>query len=56
MTMEWRKSSFSGDGGNCVQVRRDLTALRDSKNPTGPTLTADLTHLVTTIRSGTRSR
>jgi hypothetical protein len=29
----WRSSSFSGSGGNCVEVRQDLTALRDSKRP-----------------------
>src|SRR5262245_51354780 len=31
--MDWHKSSFSGEGGNCVQVRQDLTAVRDSMNP-----------------------
>ena len=38
----WRKSSFSGSGGACVEVA-DLgdshRAVRDSKNPTGPALT-----------------
>jgi hypothetical protein len=33
----WRKSSYSnGNGGNCVEVARDLpgtVAVRDSKNP-----------------------
>ena len=28
----WRKSSMS-ESGNCVEVRRDLAALRDSKAP-----------------------
>jgi hypothetical protein len=51
--MDWRKSSFSGSGGNCVQVRQDLHGLRDSKNPTGPTLTANLPRLLATIKSGT---
>lgn len=50
--MDWRKSSFSGSGGNCVQVRQDLTAIRDSKNPLGPALRAELTGLVTAIKSG----
>jgi hypothetical protein len=50
--MDWRKSSFSGSGGNCVEIRQDLTALRDSKNPTGPTLAADLSRLLATVRSG----
>lgn len=31
--MTWRKSSHSGTDGNCVEVRGDLTALRDSKSP-----------------------
>jgi hypothetical protein len=29
----WRKSSQSGPTGNCVEVRYDLAALRDSKRP-----------------------
>jgi|tagenome__1003787_1003787.scaffolds.fasta_scaffold20937203_3 hypothetical protein len=43
--MDWRKASFSGSGGNCVEVRRDLAALRDSKNP-GPALEGDVRQLV----------
>ncbi len=34
----WRKSSYSGSGGSeCVEVAWDeqVTAVRDSKNPTG---------------------
>ena len=34
----WRKSSKSDTGGQCVEVRRDLGALRDSKQPDGPAL------------------
>jgi hypothetical protein len=38
----WFKSSFSnGQGGNCVEVARNLPgviAVRDSKNPDGPVL------------------
>lgn len=29
----WRKSSRSGETGNCVELRNDLTQLRDSKRP-----------------------
>jgi hypothetical protein len=29
----WRKSSRSGETGNCVEVRNDLAAVRDSKRP-----------------------
>lgn len=39
---EWRKSSRSGgNGGQCVEVARNLpgiVAVRDSKDPTGPAL------------------
>jgi hypothetical protein len=39
----WRKSSRSaGNGGDCVEVSRNLpgaVAVRDSKDPDGPTLT-----------------
>lgn len=49
--MDWRKSSFSGGGGNCVEVRQDLAAIRDSKNPGGPTLTVELSRLVAAVRS-----
>jgi hypothetical protein len=39
--LRWRKSSYSGNGGNCVEVARNLpgiVAVRDSKNRTGPAL------------------
>jgi hypothetical protein len=37
----WRKSSYSSDMPNCVEVAvaDPLVALRDSKNPTGSVLT-----------------
>ena len=38
---QWRKSSYSGSNGNCVEVARNLTgivAIRDSKNTDGPIL------------------
>ena len=38
----WRKSSFTNDaGGNCVEIAFGATgaAVRDSKDPAGPTLT-----------------
>jgi len=35
----WRRSSYSVDG-NCVEVRADLDAVRDSKDPGGPKLPA----------------
>lgn len=36
----WRKSSYSGGNSNCVEVAHaaEHVAVRDSKNPAGPTL------------------
>ncbi len=37
----WRKSSYSGGTGNCVEVTGSLSGavgIRDSKNPEGPAL------------------
>jgi len=36
----WRKSSFSGESGNCVEMKATggAFAVRDSKNPEGPLL------------------
>jgi hypothetical protein len=48
--MDWRKSSFSAGGGNCVQIRQDLAAVRDSKNPDGSVLTVDLARLLATVK------
>ena len=38
---EWRKSSYSGQTGNCVEVAGNLpgiVAVRDSQDPAGPAL------------------
>jgi Domain of unknown function (DUF397) len=38
---EWRKSSYSSQDGNCVEVATNLpgtVAVRDSKHPDGPKL------------------
>ncbi|GGS38396.1 DUF397 domain-containing protein [Actinokineospora fastidiosa] len=47
--MDWRKSSRSGSASDCVELRRDMTAIRDSKHPQTelptPALRALLTHL-----------
>ncbi|MEV7283854.1 DUF397 domain-containing protein [Streptomyces sp. NPDC093252] len=43
-TPDWFKSSHSDNGGVCVEIATNLTPshgivpIRDSKNPTGPTL------------------
>jgi Domain of unknown function (DUF397) len=41
----WQTSSYSGNGGNCVEVARNLpavVAVRDSKNPDAGTLVFSL--------------
>ncbi|MGA9312592.1 MAG: DUF397 domain-containing protein [Pseudonocardiaceae bacterium] len=38
----WRRSSYSGTSGNCIEVAAPshrTRAVRDSKDPTGPVLT-----------------
>lgn len=39
--LHWKKSSYSPDGSNCVEIATTPTTVhvRDSKNPTGPRLT-----------------
>ncbi|MGH7868331.1 MAG: DUF397 domain-containing protein [Candidatus Dormibacteraceae bacterium] len=49
----WRQSSYSGAGSNnCVELPHTLDRLRDSKNPAGPTLRADVSALLTTVKEG----
>ena len=38
--IQWRKSSYSGNTGNCVEVATAgrVVAVRDSKDPSGPHL------------------
>lgn len=40
MNGEWRKSSFSGQAGTCVEVRHEpgFVLVRDSKDPLGAIL------------------
>jgi Domain of unknown function (DUF397) len=50
----WRKSSFSSSGGDCVEVAfaEEAGAVRDSKNPGGSAIRADLAALVSAARAG----
>lgn len=48
----WRKSSRSVNGQNCVELRNTLDRLRDSKNPTGPTLPGNIAALVHAAKAG----
>ncbi|MEU5774576.1 DUF397 domain-containing protein [Streptomyces venezuelae] len=58
----WRKSTYSGStGGDCIELAQAQcnVAVRDSKNPTGPTLTLTrtaFTHFVAAAASGDLSR
>jgi hypothetical protein len=58
----WRKSSFSGDQGNCVEVAGGLsgrTLVRDSKSPTGPRITFSAgawRSFLTTVQPGRQGR
>ena len=50
--MTWRKSSYSSQGGECVEIRDDLFALRDSKNPDGPVLhTTGVRHMLLFVKA-----
>jgi Domain of unknown function (DUF397) len=52
--LRWRTSSRSSNGESCVQlaVSSGGVLVRDSKNPTGPMLRADLAALVAYAKSG----
>jgi hypothetical protein len=51
-TVTWRKSSHSGgNNGACVELA-NFGAIRDSKNPTGPTLRVDLASFVAAAKAG----
>ena len=51
---EWRKSSYRGQSGNCVEVARKLPGLvmvRDSKAPDGAKLLVSLETWLSFVRS-----
>ena len=53
----WRKASYSGDQGACVELAdlATVVGVRDSKDPEGPILTFDrqaVAALTTRIRKG----
>ncbi|HEX5401849.1 MAG TPA: DUF397 domain-containing protein [Pseudonocardiaceae bacterium] len=52
----WRKSSRSGSQTNCVELADTLDLVRDSKNPTGPSLRVEITALLVEVKSGRFTR
>lgn len=54
----WRKSSYSGSGGTCIEVADGFAGVmpvRDSKDPSGPALVFSATawqSFVTAVRTG----
>jgi hypothetical protein len=46
----WRKSSRSAGANNCVELAW-AGAVRDSKNPTGPTLTVPLGGMLDAVKA-----
>jgi hypothetical protein len=52
--LTWRKSTYSGtsdSNADCVELAAH-GAVRDSKNPDGPVLSADITALVAAVKAG----
>ncbi|MER8067214.1 DUF397 domain-containing protein [Streptomyces sp. NPDC094034] len=60
--LRWSKSSYSDNGGQCIEVAANLASshgvvpIRDSKNPSGPTLNVQagaFASFVAGIKAGT---
>ena len=50
MEAQWKKAARSEGASNCIEVRSDLSAVRDSKNPAGPVLQA--AGLIVAVKAG----
>jgi hypothetical protein len=51
MASEWRKSSRSNNGTDCIEIAGTLDRLRDSKNPNGPILHANIAALIDALKN-----
>jgi hypothetical protein len=52
----WRKSGHSGSQNTCVELADTLDRIRDSKNPNGSILRADIGRLLDAVRADRFSR
>lgn len=53
----WRKSSYSAEETDCIELANTFGALRDSKNPAGPALSGvDALSLLATVKAGRLDR
>ncbi|GAA3049500.1 DUF397 domain-containing protein [Kitasatospora sp. NPDC058063] len=58
MTLDWFKSSYSSNGGQCIEVSDSMPGIvpvRDSKDPEGPALAFPVdawSSFVAAVRSG----
>lgn len=50
--LRWRRSTFSSNGTDCVELAHDLAAVRDSKSPEGDVLRVDAVRLLAAVRQG----
>lgn len=51
--IRWRKSTYTNGGGDaqCVELAHTRDSIRDSKNPTGPVLSGDLSALLAAVKA-----
>ncbi|MEU2777535.1 DUF397 domain-containing protein [Streptomyces sp. NPDC007162] len=56
--LHWRKSTYSGDSSNCVEMAtaHAVVHIRDSKNPAGLRLTVEASTWAHFVNGMTRSR
>ncbi|MDH6704137.1 hypothetical protein P3T27_000838 [Kitasatospora sp. MAA19] len=58
MTLDWFKSSYSSNGGQCIEVSDSMPGVvpvRDSKDPEGPVLAFSVdvwSSFIAAVRSG----